>query len=67
MENGCHNSSRKALGAASVYLHPALNRGNLSTLTNVMVTKVLFDRKKAVGIEVLEKGVTKKYKAAEIS
>ena len=56
----------KRWSAASAYLHPALSRGNLSTLTNVMVTKVLFEGKKAVGIEVIEKGVTKKYRAAEI-
>ena len=56
----------KRWSAASAYLHPALSRGNLSTLTNVMVTKVLFEGKKAVGIEVVEKGVTKNYRAAEI-
>jgi len=56
----------KRWSASSAYLHPALSRGNLSTLTNVLVTKVVFEGKKAVGIEVVEKGVVKRYRAEEI-
>ena len=56
----------KRWSAAAAYLHPALVRENLSTLTNVLVTKVLFEGKKAIGIEVVEKGKTKKYRAEEI-
>ena len=56
----------KRWSTASAYLHPALSRGNLSTLTNVLVTKVVFEGKKAVGIEVVEKGVVKRYRAEEI-
>ena len=42
--------------AARAYLHPALKRKNLSTETNVQVNKILFEGKKAVGIEYLKDG-----------
>ena len=51
--------------AAAAYLYPALKRQNLSTLTNVLVTKVIFEGKKAVGIELIEKGQTKVYKCRD--
>ena len=46
--------------SARAYLHPALKRKNLSTETNVQVNKVLFEGKKAVGVEFQQKGKTKK-------
>ena len=42
--------------AARAYLHPALKRKNLSTETNVQVNKILFEGKKAIGIEYLKDG-----------
>ena len=42
--------------SARAYLHPALKRKNLSTETNVQVNKVLFEGKKAVGVEYSKKG-----------
>ena len=42
--------------AAQAYLHPALKRKNLSTETNVQVNKILFEGKKAIGIEYLKDG-----------
>ena len=36
---------------ASAYLRPALERKNLSTEEEVLVTRVIFEGKKAVGIE----------------
>ena len=50
---------------AAAYLYPALKRQNLSTLTNVLVTKVIFEGKKAVGVELIEKGQTKVYKCRD--
>lgn len=44
--------------SARAYLHPALKRKNLSTETNVQVNKVLFEGKKAVGVEYSKKGKT---------
>ena len=47
--------------SARAYLHPALDRKNLSNETNVTVDKLIFDGKKAKGIEyVNEKGVRTK-------
>ena len=42
--------------SARAYLHPALKRKNLSTETNVQVNKVLFEGKKATGVEYSHKG-----------
>ena len=44
--------------AARAYLHPALNRKNLSTETNIQVNKIIFEGKKAVGVEYLKDGIT---------
>jgi len=44
-----YNSRRKS--AARSYLHPVKDRDNLTVLTKAMVHKVLFDGKKAVGVE----------------
>ena len=42
--------------AARAYLHPALKRKNLSTETNVQVNKIIFEGKKATGVEYLKNG-----------
>ena len=44
--------------AARAYLHPALKRKNLSTETNVQVNRILFEGKKAIGVEYLKDGET---------
>ena len=49
--------------SARAYLHPALKRKNLTTETNVQVNKVLFEGKKAIGVEYLHKGKTVSVKA----
>ena len=49
--------------SARAYLHPALKRKNLSTETNVQVNKVLFEGKKATGVEYSHKGKTLSVKA----
>jgi len=36
---------------ASAYLRPALARKNLSAQTEMMVTKIIFEGKKAIGVE----------------
>ena len=48
--------------SARAYLHPALKRKNLNTETNVQVNKVLFQGKKAIGVEYSHKGVTQSVK-----
>lgn len=46
----------KRCSAAGAYLHPVLNRKNLSTKENVTVDKIVFDGKKAVAVEFVRDG-----------
>ncbi|TRY63969.1 hypothetical protein TCAL_11167 [Tigriopus californicus] len=52
--------------AASAYLRPALERSNLNAEVEVLVTKILFDGKKAIGIEYEHKGQRKQVYGEEI-
>ncbi|MFZ3007632.1 MAG: GMC family oxidoreductase N-terminal domain-containing protein [Phenylobacterium sp.] len=45
--------------AAVAYLHPAMGRANLKVETRALTTKVIFEGRKAVGIEYLQDGVRK--------
>ncbi|HLK23353.1 MAG TPA: choline dehydrogenase [Caulobacteraceae bacterium] len=45
--------------AAVAYLHPAMNRPNLRVETNALASRVLFDGKRAVGVEFRQGGETK--------
>ena len=49
--------------AAAAYLNPAKQRNNLTIETNALAAKVLFEGKRAVGIEYTQKGKTKTAKA----
>jgi choline dehydrogenase len=44
--------------AANAYLRPALGRRNLSVLTRALVSRVMFDGRRAVGVEFLRGGAT---------
>jgi choline dehydrogenase len=46
----------RRLSAARAYLHPVMHRANLKVETLAMVTKVVFDRDRAVGVEYLRAG-----------
>ncbi len=46
-------------GAAKAYLRPAMNRKNLTVITKAQVSKIVFDGKKATGIQYLHKGELK--------
>jgi len=50
--------------AAVAYLHPAMSRPNLTVDTNALTTKVLFEGKKAVGVEFLQGGRRRVAKAS---
>ena len=63
MDSTVHKGMRWS--AASAYLRPALQRSNLTTENNVMVTKIIIEGKRAVGIEVIQKGTVKKYGAGD--
>jgi choline dehydrogenase len=45
--------------AAVAYLHPAMGRPNLKVETHALTTKVIFEGKKAVGVEYLQNGERK--------
>ncbi len=42
----------RRLSAARAYLHPVLNRPNLEVRTRVLVTRILFEGTRAVGVEI---------------
>jgi choline dehydrogenase len=46
----------RRLSAARAYLHPVMNRPNLTVTTRAFVTRILFDGKRAVGVEYRERG-----------
>jgi choline dehydrogenase len=41
----------RRLSAARAYLHPAMNRKNLTVKTRAFVSKILMDKNKAIGVE----------------
>ena len=45
----------RRLSAARAYLHPVINRPNLTVVTRALTTKILFEGKKAIGV-VYEQG-----------
>ena len=44
------------LSSARAFLHPALGRGNLTVLDETLVRRILFDRGRAVGLEIEKEG-----------
>jgi choline dehydrogenase len=50
--------------AANAYLRPAMRRPNLSVLTHALATRVVFDGRRAVGIEYRRGGATQIARAA---
>lgn len=64
MENSTHKGVRSS--ASRSYLHPARKRGNIDLKTRVDVARILFDNKRAVGVEFYEKGQLHKVYASEI-
>lgn len=49
--------------AAQAYLHPVLERPNLSTLNEVTVDRVIFDERRAIAVDVVVKGQRQTLKA----
>ena len=49
--------------AANAYLHPVISRGNLKVLTKCLVTKINFDGRRAVGVEIELGGEVKTFEA----
>lgn len=56
----------RRMSAARAYLHPAMSRKNLEVRCRQLVTKVLFEGKRAVGVEVRDGSKTKRIQGKEI-
>jgi choline dehydrogenase len=50
-------SHGRRLSAARAYLHPVMNRRNLEVITRAFVTKIIFEGRRAVGVEYRQGGV----------
>lgn len=53
----------RRMSAARAFLHPAMKRANVRVETGALVTKVLFEGKRAVGVEYLQNGGRKTVRA----
>jgi len=51
------------VSTAVAYLHPAMKRANLSVLTRAHVSRILFEGKKAVGVEYVRDGLCRQVRA----
>ena len=61
------NISRgRRLSAARAYLHPVSGRSNLDVRCRALVTRVVFEGTRAVGVEVLHRGATEVVRAGEV-
>jgi choline dehydrogenase len=57
----------RRLSAAGAYLHPVMDRPNLTVLTRAQVTRVLMDGVRATGVEVRDpKGARRQVRAGEV-
>lgn len=57
----------RRLSSSRAYLHPVINRPNLEVMTRAFVTKILFEGKRAVGVEVVQsRGKAQKIYASEV-
>jgi len=57
----------RRLSAAGAYLHPAMDRPNLTVLTRALVSRVLMDGTRATGVEVIDaKGRPRRVSAGEV-
>ena len=56
----------RRLSAARAYLYPVMKRPNLTIKTRAMVTKVIFEGTRAVGVEVIIKGKKRIIRSREV-
>jgi choline dehydrogenase len=56
----------RRLSAARAYLHPVMDRPNLEVQTGRLVRRVMFEGKRAVGVEVSHRGRTSVVRADEV-
>ncbi len=56
----------RRLSAARAYLHPVLKRHNLSLVTRAHTTRVVFEGKRATGVEYMHRGGIRRVTAGEV-
>ena len=56
----------RRLSAARAYLHPVLDRRNLSLVTRALTTRILFDQNRAVGVAYTKGGRSRTVGAGEV-
>jgi choline dehydrogenase len=56
----------RRLSAARAYLHPVMGRPNLEVRTRALATRVLFDGKRAVGVEYARRGSLERVQGGKI-
>src|SRR4029078_1109664 len=56
----------RRLSAARAYLHPVMSRPNLDVEPRAVVTKILFEGDRAVGVEYTHRGAVKRVMAGEV-
>jgi choline dehydrogenase len=56
----------RRLSAARAYLHPAMGRPNLEVRARALVTRVLFEHGRAVGVEYVSRGRREQARAGEV-
>jgi choline dehydrogenase len=57
----------RRLSASRAYLHPVMGRPNLEVRTRAFVTRILFDGRRAVGVEVAQgRGAPRRIRAGEV-
>src|SRR5262245_26399771 len=57
---------RRRLSAARAYLHPVMNRPNLEVQCGRLVSRVVFEGSRAVGVEVVHRGSREVVRAGEV-
>jgi choline dehydrogenase len=56
----------RRLSAARAYLHPVMNRPNLTVQTRAFVTRILFDGTRAIGVEYRHRSQVQQVRAGQI-
>ncbi|MFQ5554155.1 MAG: choline dehydrogenase [Acidimicrobiia bacterium] len=56
----------RRLSAARAYLHPVIRRPNLEVKTRALVTRILFEGRRAVGVEYVHQGRPRTLRAQEV-
>ena len=56
----------RRLSAARAYLHPVMDRPNLTVTTRAQATRILFQGKRAVGVEYIHRGKLRRVAAGEV-